>query len=434
MNLLSIGGSDPSSGAGVQSDVSYFSSMNAHPLTAITAITVQNTSTFTNVEPISPKIFEEQIESIFEDFEIDGIKIGMVYNSKIIKKLHKKLQNLKIPIIVDPVIKSTTGGMLIEKKAIQDFKKYVVPLATVITPNKFEAEVLSGITIQDNFSLQKAAHVIQKYGSKNIIITGLEIKKNKITDFVLEKNSIWTITNHKIPGANHGSGGNFAASLLFALANNKTFKQSVKTAKNQTLQGIREAKNVGKGIPVINSKHIDKISMELGDTINKFMKIREMYKEIPECQTNFVYSKKNPKSTKEILGVEGRIVKTGKKITVAGELAYGGSKHVATSLLIVNKKFPEIRSAVNLKYQESTISKIRKVKLIVKSYDRIQEPRNVKTKGSSVEWGTKLAIKNLKKAPDAIYHKGDHGKEPMIIVFGENPSKVLKKILKINKT
>ena len=433
MNLLSIGGSDPSTGAGIQSDVIFFSSMNVHPLTVITAITAQNTSTFTNIEPTSPKILGDQIESMFKDFKIDGIKIGMVYSSKIIKLLYKKLQNLKIPIVIDPVIKSTTGGMLIEKKAIQDFKKYMIPLATVITPNKFEAQILSGVKIQDNFSLKKAARILQKFGSKNIIITGLEIKKNKITDFMLKGNSTWMITNQKIPGINHGSGGNFSASLLFALASNKTFKHSVKVANSQTLQGIKEAKKIGKGIPIANSKYVDKIFTELDDAIKKFIKIKEIYKEIPECQTNFVYSKKNPQSINEVLGIEGRIVKTGKKATVAGELTYGGSKHVATSLLAVNKKFPEICSAINLKYQESTITKIKKMGLRVKSYNRIQEPRNVKTKGSSVEWGTRLAIRNLKETPDIIYHRGDYGKEPMIIVFGETPSKVIKKILKIRK-
>jgi len=87
--------------------------------------------------------------------------------------------------------------------------------------------------------------------------------------------------------------------------------------------------------------------------------------------------------------------------------------------------------AKNLKYQNVTISKIKKSKLIVSSYDRSQEPKSVKSKGSTIEWGIKNAIKNSKKVPDIVFHKGDFGKEPMIIVFGENPKNVLKKILKI---
>ncbi len=116
---------------------------------------------------------------------------------------------------------------------------------------------------------------------------------------------------------------------------------------------------------------------------------------------------------------------------VAGDLTYGGSKHVATSLLTINKKFPQIRSAINLKYQNTTILKIKKAKLMVSSYDRSQEPKNAKLKGSTIKWGIKSAIKNSKKSSDVVYHKGGFGKEPMIMVFGETPNDVLKKILKI---
>ena len=117
MNLLSIGGSDPSSGAGIQSDVKILSSLNAHCLTVVTAITSQNTSNFGEVEQVSQKILRDQLKSVISDFKIDGIKIGMVYDSPIIKELYHQLKKIKIPIVVDPVIQSTTGGKLIKKSA-----------------------------------------------------------------------------------------------------------------------------------------------------------------------------------------------------------------------------------------------------------------------------------------------------------------------------
>src|SRR3972149_9921509 len=165
MNLLSIGGSDPSSGAGIQSDVKTFDSLNAHGLTVITAITGQNTSSFGMIESVSKKILKNQLDSVISDFKIDGIKIGMVYNSEIIKTIYRELKNTKIPIVVDPIIKSTIGGLLIEKIAINDFKKFLIPLATVITPNKFEAEYLSEIKIDSKKSLRKAAQEIQNMGA-----------------------------------------------------------------------------------------------------------------------------------------------------------------------------------------------------------------------------------------------------------------------------
>ncbi|MCH7876820.1 MAG: bifunctional hydroxymethylpyrimidine kinase/phosphomethylpyrimidine kinase [Thaumarchaeota archaeon] len=431
MNLLSIGGSDPSSGAGIQSDIKTFSSFNVHGLTVITAITAQNTSSFGMIEPISQKILKNQLELLMSDFKIDGIKIGMVYNSKIIKVLYHQLKKSMVPIVIDPVFKSTTGGILIESSAIKDFKKFIIPLATVITPNKFEAEIISKTKINAKNTPEKVAKIIQKMGSKNVVITGIEQKNNQISDFVLEKNNQYFISGSKIPKINHGSGCNYSAAIIFALAKNKSIKESVRFAKQFTYNSIKNAKNLGMGIAITDIQEYDKINSALSDAINKFVEIKNIYKNIPECQTNFVYSKQKPKSTKDVLGISGRIVKAGKHVVVAGNLTYGGSKHVATALLIMNKKFPQICSAINLKYENLIISKIKKSKLIVSSYDRNQEPKNVKFKGSTIEWGIKNAIKNTKNVSDVIYHKGSFGKEPMIIVFGENPSNVLKKILKI---
>ena len=431
MNLLSIGGSDPSSGAGIQSDVKSFSEFGAYGLTVITAITGQNTSSFGMIEAVSKKILKNQLESVLTDFKIDGIKIGMVFNSEIIKTLYQQLKKLKIPIVVDPVIKSTTGGALIEKKAIKDFQKYIVPLATVITPNKFEAEILSKLKVNSENTIEKIAKKIQKMGAQNVVITGIEGKNNKITDFILEKNTKYQISGDRISNTNHGSGCNYSAAMIFAISNKKTIRESVKFAKEFAQNSIKNSIKVGNGIKITNSQKKDMINSELSQSINEFVKIKNIYKNIPECQTNFVYSKPNPKSTKDILGLSGRIVKAGNEVIVAGNLTYGGSKHVATALLVLNKKFPEIYSAINLKYQSSTISKIKKSRFTISSYDRTLEPNDVKNQGSTVAWGIKNAIKKLKTPPDVIFHKGGLGKEPMIIVFGETPKNTMKKVLKI---
>lgn len=433
MNLLSIGGSDPSSGAGIQSDVKTFDSLNAHGLTVITAITGQNTSSFGMIEPVSQKILKNQINLVMSDFKIDGIKIGMVYNSEIIKAIYRELKNTKITIVVDPIIKSTTGGLLIEKNAINDFKKLIIPLATVITPNKFEAEFLSKIKINSVKSLEKAAQKIQKMGAKKVVITGIETKNGQISDFILEEENQYTISGRKIIKTNHGSGCNYSASLLFSLATGNKLKDAVKFSKQFTVNSIKNSKNLGRGISITQVQRKDNIFVELSNAINEFIEIKNIYENIPECQTNFVFSKNNPKSIKDILGVAGRIVKTGNKVTLAGSLSYGGSKHVATAVITVNKKFPEIRSGINFKYNKKTISNLKKIGCIISSYDRNTEPKGLKnTEGSSVGWGVKYAIKNLEEPPDVIYHEGDFGKEAMIIIFGNTPTNIIEKISKLH--
>ena len=423
MNILSIGGSDPSSGAGIQSDIKTFSNNDAYGFTVVTAITSQNTKNVTSIEPVSAKSLRAQLDSILSDFHIDAIKIGMVYNSQIIKVIHSKLRNIRVPIVVDPIIKSTTGAMLLKKNALRDYKKMMVPLADVITPNKFEAKALSGI-----LNTKKSAKKIQSMGAKCVIITGATSSNGKISDFVLEESREYVISGKKIPIKNHGSGCNYSASIAVSLAKGNTIHNAVKTAKDYVYQSIRNSKNIGKGVSITH-KNISNGMRELSDSINHFKQIKNIYKVIPECQTNFVFAKKNPKNITDLLGISGRLVKSGKEVVMAGEIVYGGSQHVGTAVIQVNRKFPKIRSGLNIKYDPKIILKAKKSKFTILSYDRSKEPKKSKQKeNSSISWGISNTLNA--KSPDIIYHKGDVGKEPMILIFGNNPDDVIRKVSK----
>ena len=424
MNILTVGGSDPSSGAGIQSDIKTFSDFDVYGFTVITAITSQNTKQVLSVEPVSKKSLKSQLESVLSDFHIDAIKIGMVYNSDIIKVIHSVFRHNQVPIIVDPIIKSTTGNLLLKKNALTDYKKMIIPLADIITPNKYEAKILSGMS-----NVRTAAKKIQILGAKSVIVTGATISKDKISDYVLEKDKEYQITGKMIPIKNHGSGCNYSASLTVSLAKQYTINQAVKIAKKYVYNSIKNSKNIGKGVRITHQQDsVEK--MELLDSINDFKQIKNVYKIIPECQTNFVLAKKRPKTLRDVLGVSGRLVKSGKEIMTAGEIIYGGSHHVGTAVIEVNKKFPNIRSGLNIKFDPKIISKAKSCGLEVLSYDRKKESKKSKLReGSSIKWGINYTLKT--RSPDVIYHKGDVGKEPMILVFGDTPNDVIKKISKM---
>ena len=186
-------------------------------LTIITAITSQNTQHVSDIEPVSINSLKSQFNSILSDFHIDAIKIGMVYNSQIIKVINSKLRRVKVPIIVDPIIKSTTGAILLKKNARHDYKKMIIPMADIITPNRYEAKVLSG-----QLYANKSAKKIQSMGAKCVIITGATSSNGKISDFVLEENIEYVISGKKIPIRNHGSGCNYSASIAVSLARGNT--------------------------------------------------------------------------------------------------------------------------------------------------------------------------------------------------------------------
>ena len=424
MNVLSIGGSDPSSGAGIQSDIKTFENHGVYGLTVITAITSQNTKKISKILPISSDIIKSQLESVLNDFKVDAIKIGMLYDVSIIKAVHSMIKKQKCPIVVDPIIESTTKTILLKKSAIKHYKKMIIPLATIITPNKHEAKILAGTP-----SIEKAAKEIQKLGAKNVIITGYNETKNIIEDFVLESKKDYILKGKKIEIINHGSGCNYSASIASSLALKRSIHDAAEYAKEYVFQSIKNSKKIGKGIS-ITYKKTSEMQKELSNSIIDFQNIKNSIKLIPECQTNFVFSKIKPKRIDMVLGISGRLVKAGDRIIQAGELRYGGSQHVATAVVEVSKKFPEIRSAINIKYEPSMIVKAKKKGMKVISYDRRKESKNSKQKeNSSISWGISSCLKSMK--PDIIFHKGDMGKEPMIIIFGTNPEQVVKKILSI---
>ena len=424
MNVLSIGGSDPSSGAGIQSDIKTFENHGVYGFTVITAITSQNTKKISKILPISSKIIKSQLESVLSDFQIDSIKIGMMYDSSIIKAVHVMIKNQKCPIVVDPIIESTTKAILLKKSAIRDYRKMIIPLATIITPNKRESKILSGCS-----KVKDAARRLQELGAKNVIITGYRESEREIEDFVMESDSNYILKGKRIKMINHGSGCNYSASITASLARKKSVHEAAKIAKEYVYQSIKNSKNLGKGIKITYKKNSE-IQKQLSLSIIDFQNIKNVSKFIPECQTNFVFSKNKPKNIKNVLGISGRLVKSGNDVIQAGDLVFGGSQHVATALIEVSKKFPEIRSAINIKYEPKLITKAKKRKMSVLNYNRKKESKNSKLKeNSSISWGVSSCLKS--EMPDIIYHKGDLGKEPMIIVFGNTPTEVVKKIKQI---
>ena len=431
MNLLSIGGTDPSSGAGIQSDLKTFLALGAYGLTAVTAVTVQNTSNFGAVAPVPAGILTGQMDSIMSDFRIDGIKIGMVYDTGAIRVLHRILEGLKIPIVVDPVIMSTTGGRLLKESAVEDFRRMIVPLATAITPNVVEAGILAKVSIgHGDATPEEAARIIHSMGSGAVVITGIT-SGDTVSDLVMDGRECSLIPGRLIHGTNHGSGCNYSAAMLVSLAEGNGIAESATRAKEFATESIKNAMHTNSSIPVTIQTE-DAVRSGLSKAIGKFVHIKDICKSIPECQTNFVYSREKAGTKEDILGISGRIVKAGERAILAGHLKYGGSKHVAASLLVMGKKFPHIRSAINLKYRDSAMAKAVEAGMIVSGYDRKQEPGHVKAAGSSIEWGVRRAITDAERPPDVIFHTGDYGKEPMMIVFGRDPDDVLEKVLAIS--
>jgi hydroxymethylpyrimidine/phosphomethylpyrimidine kinase len=442
MNLrtvLSIAGSDSSSGAGIQADLKTFSSLGTYGCTAITAITVQNTKNIFTVFPLPAEIVIKQINSILTDIRIDAIKIGMVYDGIIINKIFKVLKNINIPLIVDPIFTSTSGKSLLKSEAINDLTKKILPLATIITPNINEAIQLSGIEINTKDDIVKSLIKIKKLGPKNVILKGGHLLSGKSIDTLIdEKLNIIEFSNSRIPiPESHGSGCNFSAALSSYIAQGYEISIACKFANEFINSVLKNLLYIGKGYPVTDtaistssSAFKFRVIDELSIAIKELESLSGVGKLIPETQSNFVYAIPNASSIREVAGIKGRIVRIDQQVKASSCIEFGASQHIASAVLSYMTIDPLMRSGFNIKYDKKII-KLLESFMKVSEYDRRLEPQKIKTKeGYTIQWGIKKAIlKN--KWVRGIYHKGDIGKEPMVIMFGHHPGEIIEYLKKI---
>ncbi len=438
---LSVAGSDSGAGAGIQADLKTFSALGVYGCTAITAITAQNTRGVSDIFEVSPRVIESQIRSMKADMPPDAVKIGMVYSRQIIDAVHRSLKGSKVPIVLDPILSAGTGAKLLRDDALDTFVTKLIPLCTLITPNRIEAERLSGMRIRTESDGIEAARKILRLGAKNVIVKGGHFAASSVTDLLVDsRDKITRITNPRVMiEESHGSGCNFSSAVTANLARGSTLHDACKAANEYVHLAIKNAVRVGRGLPVTNplsaiyrdaSRY--QVISELQKSVEQVSTLGSFYKIIPETQTNFVYALPNATDSSEVAGVRGRIVRIGNTAVPASYIEFGASKHMASAVIGYMRVNPAFQSVINIRFSDDLV-KICKSLFSVSSYDRSKEPRGIKRKeGSSVSWGTMQALSKNPKA-EVIYHRGDIGKEPMITVFGRNPSEVAGKIKAILK-
>ena len=257
--ILIIAGSDSSGGAGIQADIKTATSLGVYSMAAITAITAQNTMGVKKIVPIKPKDISEQIEYTLKDIKPDVIKIGMLHNKEVAKNVIKSLKKYKQKkIIFDPVMVSTSGAKLVNRKCINFIKTKLIKEVYLITPNIPEAEILSGIKINNVDDMILASKKIMYLGAKNILIKGGHLKSKQVNDILFFKNKMSIFKNIKIKSKNtHGTGCTLSTAIASLYSCGKTLKNSCYLAIKYVNNAIKTAPNIGKGNGPIN--HLFKI-------------------------------------------------------------------------------------------------------------------------------------------------------------------------------
>ena len=260
--ILIIAGSDSSGGAGIQADIKTVTALGSYAMTAITAVTIQNTTGVKSIVSIEPKEISNQIEFTAKDIKPDAVKIGMLHSAEIINSVIYSLGVIKVKkIILDPVMVAKGGAKLIDDKAVELLKDELIKKVSLITPNIPEAEILTKTKIKTKEDMIFAASLLIELGAENVFIKGGHLDSKVVQDIFVNKKEIFIIKNKRITTSNtHGTGCTLSSAISTFFACGKTLKRSCELATKYVNNSIRSNLNYGQGHGPIN--HLSSIIID----------------------------------------------------------------------------------------------------------------------------------------------------------------------------
>ncbi|MCW5551542.1 MAG: bifunctional hydroxymethylpyrimidine kinase/phosphomethylpyrimidine kinase [Verrucomicrobiae bacterium] len=238
---LTIAGSDSGGGAGIQADLKTFAAFGVHGTSAITCITAQNPKRVTGIQPIRADMVRRQIESVFDELRPLAVKTGMLYSAKIIRTVAEFFSHgQRPPLVVDPVMVATSGAVLLKPAAIRDLKQHLLPLATLITPNLDEAQLLVGRKLRSVEDLKTAAWELQEAYGCAVLVKGGHLHTGPAAmDVFFDGRALKLLTASRVRGVStHGTGCTYSAAIAAALARGRNLSRAVELAKRYITRAI----------------------------------------------------------------------------------------------------------------------------------------------------------------------------------------------------
>jgi len=440
-SALTIAGSDSCGGAGIQADLKTFAALGVHGMTAITAVTAQNTLGVRLIQTVDADLVREQIEAVVEDIGVDAAKTGMLYSSEIIDVVAEEVERHNFPLVVDPVMIAKGGTRLLKSEAVETLIRRLIPLATVVTPNALEAEVISGIRVETLEDGKRAAERISAFGPEAVMVKGGHIKADgRAPDILLWRGEFTILEAERIETrSTHGTGCSFSAAITAELAKGKTILEAVKRAKELVHLAILYGLEMGRGhaplnpmASLYNEAERYRVLRNVGEAARLLEGHPGVAKLAPEVQINLGMALPYARDHRDVAAIRGRIVKMDGGVKASGCPEFGASRHVARTIVTAMKFDPEKRAGMNIRYSEEILRIAREIGLSISFYDRRREPPEVKEQeGKTTIWGVEEAVKRLGRLPDVIYHLGDVGKEPMILLLGRTAVEVAERAIEI---
>lgn len=252
--ILTIAGSDCSGGAGIQADIKTITVHKAYAMSVITALTAQNTLGVSGIQQATPQFVASQLQAVFEDIPPDAVKIGMTFNSEIIMTIALNLRRYQARnVVLDPVMVAESGGRLLQEEAVAALQRYLLPVADMITPNLHEAGILSGLTINDEADMVRAAQIISQQTPAAILIKGGHLPGDEASDLLYIQDQVIWFKSPRVDNPNsHGTGCTLSSAIACQLAAGCPPAKAVYKAKQFLLRALKAQLNLGHGKGPLN--------------------------------------------------------------------------------------------------------------------------------------------------------------------------------------
>ena len=269
--VLSIAGSDCSGGAGIQADLKTFSAHGVFGMSVIVSVVAENTSRVIDIQDVTPDMIENQIDAVFEDIEVDAVKIGMLSTPICMRAVAGKLRQYKPKnVVIDPVMYAKNGSPLMAPDATDELIAAIIPLADILTPNIPEAEKIAGVTIENTARLEEAARRIHSMGCRNVLVKGGHAVKdtNVALDVLFDGKNFYRFEAPRVETKNtHGTGCTYSSAIASNLALGLNMNSAVAAAKEYVTTAIRHSLSIGKGHGPIH--HFYDLYKNQGETFNE---------------------------------------------------------------------------------------------------------------------------------------------------------------------
>ena len=437
--ILTIAGSDSGGGAGIQADLKTITLLGGFAMSALTALTAQNTQQVRAIHPLPPEFVKEQLDAVLSDIGADAAKTGMLFSAPIIEAVADRLSAYGIKrLVVDPVMVAKSGDSLLAQEAVETLVMRLIPLASVVTPNISEAQILSKTTIKTEEDLYEAARIIHTIGAGYVLIKGGHLQ-GPAKDVLYDGEEFISFSTNRVDTKHtHGTGCVYSAAIATYMATGLEVKEAVKKAKEFVHSAIKCPLPLGMGHGPTN------IYAPFGRELERYQIVEDLKSSltllkdahlghfVPEVQSNLGYALPYAESHIDVAAFPGRLVRLADDIVSVSSPAFGASRHIAGIICTLMRHNPDYRSAMNIRFSQNRLRQCETLGWKVCSFDRAHEPKDTKAReGSSLEWGTEVVLSQESEIPDVIYDRGEVGKEPMIRVLGKNPKEVVDKVLQL---